>query len=478
MKLAILLLLGLLSTNSVSFVYAEDAQQAVSGNLPGDRLFGEADKVLQFHLKVDKENFEALSPKGQPGPGFGGPGFGPPPQPTENAHRNTFGVEFPWTQGELTVDGNTLKDVGVRYKGNYTFMATAQSLKKSLKIDFNRFVDGQKLDGLSMVNLHCGVSDPFMTREALSCAFFRDAGIPVARTAFAELWLTVPGEYDKEYVGVYTLTEQVNKAFLKRHFGDSSGLLLKPEGLQGGPTYLGSKWKPYEQRFRPENSPSDDQKQRLISFTKLISNASDVDFKSEIEEYLDMDAFLKFIAANALLANLDSYLAFGHNYFLYLNPTNNKFVFIPWDLDLSLAAWPGVGTPEQLVKLSIHHPHAGENKLIDRIFAIESNKQKYLAMIEEMHANNFLNGRQRACLDKLQRVLVEPLAKEKEAVAHRQEGRGNGPGFGMGFGGGKFGQSLPPDRFLELRSQSIADQLAGKTDGFLPQPFGAGFGPP
>ena len=73
-----------------------------------------------------------------------------------------------------------------------------------------------------------------------------------------------------------------------------------------------------------------------------------------------MEAFLKFIAANALLSNLDSYLGFGHNYYLYLIPRSNKFVFIPWDLDLSLATWPAVGTPEQLVQLSIRHPHSGE----------------------------------------------------------------------------------------------------------------------
>jgi spore coat protein CotH len=191
-----------------------------------------------------------------------------------------------------------------------------------------------------------------------------------------------------------------------------------------------------------------------------------------------VEAFLKFIAANALLSNLDSYLGYGHNYFLYLNPTPNKFVFIPWDLDLSLATWPAVGTPEQLVKLSIRHPHSGENKLIDRVLAIEKYNQRYLTLVKEMHAQNFTSGRQLETLERLQEVLVEPQAKERAAVAGRKEGRGgNGPGFGIGFGGGQFGQSMPPKRFLELRSQSVADQLEGKTEGFVPQPIGAGFGP-
>lgn len=147
-------------------------------------------------------------------------------------------------------------------------------------------------------------------------------------------------------------------------------MLLKPEGLPGGLAHLGTNWKAYEDRYQPENTPTEEQKQRLIDFTKLINSGADEAFAQEIGSYLDLEAFLKFIAANALLSNLDSYLGYGHNYYLYLAPGTNKFVFIPWDLDLSLATWPAAGAPEQLVELSIHHPHAGNNKLIDRLFAI------------------------------------------------------------------------------------------------------------
>ncbi len=248
-----------------------------------------------------------------------------------------------------------------------------------------------------------------------------------------------------------TLVEQVNKVFLKRHFGDGTGLLLKPEGLQGGPTFLGSKWTAYEQRFRPENSPTNKQKKRLVEFADLISNGTDAAFEKEIGLYLDVEAFLKFIAANALLSNLDSYLGFGHNYYLYLVPSSNKFVFIPWDLDLSLATWPAVGTPEQLVQLSIEHPHAGQNKLLDRILAVGEYKEQYLSIVKKMNATNFTSGRQLDILEQIQPLLKEPLAKEKQSFASRKEG--------MGFGGGQFGQSMPPRRFIVERTQSIAAQL-------------------
>lgn len=440
----------------------------------GERVFG-LTKVVQFHLTMSERQFAALLPAG--GAPFGPPGFGPPREPAEGTHRNTFGVDFPWARGDLTFDGATFPDVGVRYKGNYTYMATARSLKRSMKLDLNRHVKGQKLDGLTMVNLHCGVSDLSRAREALSYAFFRDAGVPAPRTSFAELILTVPGKYDQELVGVYTLVEQINKGFLKRHFQDGTGMLLKPEGLQGGLLHLGTNWKAYEDRYQPERQPTEEQKRRLVDFTKLIHNGADEAFASEIGSYLDLEAFLRFIAANALLSNLDSYLGYGHNYYLYLTPGTNKFVFIPWDLDLSLATWPAVGTPEQLVELSIHHPHAGPDKLIDRLFAIKEHKESYLAILKELTSASFTRTRLLASLDQIEKALQAPLATEAKAVAARKEGRG-GNGFGMGFGGGQFGQSMPPRRFIEKRTESVAAQLAGRAKGFEPKPLGAGFGRP
>jgi hypothetical protein len=441
---------------------------------PGEGVFGVA-KVVRFHLTMSEKQFAALAPA--KGPGFGPPGFGPPRKPPEGTHRNTFGVDLPWSRGDVTFDGETYRDVGVRYKGNYTFLVTAKSLKKSLKLDLNRHVKGQKLDGLTMLSFNCNVSDPTRAREALSYAFFRDAGVPAPRTAFAELTLTVPGKYDNELVGVYTVVEQVNKQFLKQHFKDGTGMLLKPEGLHGGPAYLGANWKLYEGRYRPKNPPTVEQKQRLIDFAKLISRGTDEAFAREVGSYLDVEAFLRFIAANALLSNLDSYLGYGHNYFLYLVPRTNKFVFIPWDLDLSLATWPAAGMPEQQVNLSIHHPHAGQNKLLDRLFAIKEHKERYLAILKDLTATSFTREKLLDNLGKIEKALRGPLAKEAKATLARKEGRGGG-GFGSGFGGGQFGQSMPPRRFIERRMASVAAQLAGKARGFEPAPIGFGFGRP
>lgn len=436
----------------------------------GDQLL-RTTQVVQLHLKMTEKQYAELQPalpKGPFAPGVGG--FGPKAPVPENAHRNTFGIDFPWSQADLDYAGTTFKNVGIRYKGNYTYLIVKNFPNKSFKIDLNRHVDGQKLDGLTMLNLHNGATDSSRIRETLSYAICRDLGIPASRTCYAEVYLSVTGQQARELIGLYTVVEQVNKGFLKKHFQDGSGLLLKPEGLQGGIQYLGAQWKPYEDRYKPEHAATEEQQQKLLQFARLVSTGSDDQFAREIEQHLDVDSFLRFITMNVLLANMDSYLGFGHNYYLYLSPKSNQFVFIPWDMDLSLATWPAAGTPEQLVDLSIHHPHMGANRLIDRLFAIEKHKQRYLELLREATAGTFERKRLYQQIEELEKAITDPLTRARQAQGKQADAKA----MMVAFGG-----LLPPRRFVDQRLESIASQLAGKSNGFEPKGFGPpGFGPP
>jgi hypothetical protein len=70
------------------------------------------------------------------------------------------------------------KDVAVRYKGNGTFMESRASTKRSFKIELNKYVKGQKLKGLTTLNLHCNVTDTSWMNEILSYRLYRDAKVP------------------------------------------------------------------------------------------------------------------------------------------------------------------------------------------------------------------------------------------------------------------------------------------------------------
>jgi spore coat protein CotH len=454
---------------------AEPKSVAKDGKKDRAKEFFGLAKVHDLHLGPSQKEWTKMQPA-PPRFGFmpGGPGGAPKGQDKGDTHKGAgFGTEFPWGTGEVTIDGQTFKAVGLRYKGNFTYVASSRGLKRPIKIDFARNSEGQRFLGLKKLNLNNGHTDVSKARESLSWSFFRAAGVPAPRTAYALVTLSVPEKYDREFVGLYTLVEQVDKTFLKDRFGNGKGMLLKPEGLQNGLPHFGDGWRRYEQSYRPHGETDEKQQKRLMDFTRLVNQPDGDLFRREIGSYLDVKEFLRFLAANAVLANLDSFLGFGHNFYLYLRPDTNRFVFIPWDLDLSMGAWPVAGTPEQQVNLSIMHPHRGTNRLIDRLLAVKEINEQYRRMVKELIETVFTKERLSKELDVIENVVKEPIAREAKAVKARRETAG---GFGFGPPGGVFGSSVPPRMFIEKRTESVSAQLAGKTCGYVP-PAGFGFGP-
>jgi hypothetical protein len=191
---------------------------------------------------------------------------------------------------------------------------------------------------------------------------------------------------------------------------------------------------------------------------------------------LDVDEFLRFLAATAMLSNLDSVLTMGHNFYIYLNPTNNKLVFLPWDMDLSLAGFPMAGSPDQQLDLSITHPYVGQNKLIDRLLAVKEINDKYQKILRELAAGAFSKERLLKDIDTIEKATKDLKAKDAKAAADRKEGGGGM--FGMGPpGGGMFGRSPDLKTYVEKRTASVAAQLAGESKGYTPTGRGGPGGP-
>ena len=333
--------------------------------------------------------------------------------------RKVHRERFPWAVGSLTIGGEVFKEIGVRYKGNASFNLMRGSLKRNLKVKLDWTRGDQDYNRVKTLNLNAGGLDPSKLRDALAYGIFREAGVPAPRTTFAEVTLTVPGKYDKAHLGLYTIIEQVNNAFLKNHFQTKKGLLMKPEGV-ASVEYFGEDWESYESRYRPDDEPLFSQAKRVIEFARLINESDDNRFRSAIDSFLDVDGFLRFIAVNALIVNLDTLLAMPQNYYLYLHPKTQKFIFLPWDLDISFAGWPLGGPPEKQMDLSLLHPHSsGGHKLIDRLFAIEAVKAKYDRIISELVAGPFSRERLLRNIERIEKTIQEALERDAAAIAYR-----------------------------------------------------------
>ena len=420
-------------------------------------LFG-LTRVVPLHIEIPADEYQAMQP---PAPA-GAPG-GPPPAPRpkkpgeRESERNLFGVEFPWARGAVTAEGKTFQGVGLRYAGNASYMASAGGLKRSFLVDLDR-ADHAEFHGLHAMQLQSGALDPTKAREALAFALFREAGVPAPRTALAEVTLTVPGEHQKAYLGLYTLVEPVDRAFLKDRFGTDKGLLVRPQGLRGL-DFLGDDWEKYRGPYRPLAEPTPDEAKRLIEFVRLVQRGDDEQFRKEIASYLDVDKFLRFMAVQALIANADGFFTLAYNYSLFLDPNTNRFVFIPGDQELSFANFLMMGSADQLMDMSLARPYGGQNRLADRLLAIQDVREAHQKIVKDLATTVFRKDRLLADAAAIEGATKAILEREAAARAERAE-----PPVGFGPPGAPAAPDLRT--FAEKRS-ALDRRSARRQEGRL-----------
>ena len=388
-----------------------------------------------------------------------------PPISGEKLPPNNFGWEYVYVKAAFECNGEVLRDVAVRFKGNSSYDNFNRSLRRPFKVDFDRFAAGRKFRGLGAVNLANNAFDTSQLRESLSYEVYRRAGVPAPRTALATVHLTVDGRHDRAYVGVYTISEELDeKPFLKRNFGDAGGILLKPEAIRGLP-YMGETWAPYAGQYRSKTNAVDPLlARRFIELVKLVNYADDATFRAKVGDYLAIDEFLRYVAASTLISNLDSALVTNHNYYLYANPRDGRVSIMPWDMNLSFAGYGTPGPRDDQVNLSIAHPWAGQIKLFDRVMAIEENQRAYRAHLRRFVEDFFNERTMHGLIDTMQGALREA---DKAALAARM------PAVSEELpSAGAFGRSRYTLRqYVTLRTQSVLDQLDGKDVAtFEPRP--------
>lgn len=420
-------------------------------------------------------------------PGGGPPPFGPPgmrgggggrggfnlqgPEGGRNGIAARMGFEFTYVRGAIQFENTTFSNVAIRYKGNGTFLGSRNSDKKSLKIDLNKFVKGQKLAEVTTLNLHNGVTDASFMNESLAFKLYRDAGVPAPRAAYARVNISNGAEHKNEYFGLYIMVENVDDEFTKETFQTKGGALFKPVT----PSLfedLGDDWDKYTQTYDPKDKPSKEEIARVLETCRFVTKASDEEFAAKLADYIDIDAFARYMAVTVFLSDLDGILGPGQNYYLYLHPKTKKFHFIAWDQDHSFGQMRG--SQEERERLSIHRPWQGDNRFLDRVFKVDVFKKAYLARMKEFSETIFKPERFAKQVDELAPIIRPAIKKESDekaarfdsAVAGKQPEGGN---FGFMREGAK-----PIKSFVVPRSASIVEQLAGKSEG---RAFGFGRGP-
>lgn len=436
--------------------------QADSPSKPSIRAPFDSATPLKVHIELSPAEYDAIQPKSAPPQIPGLAFFQPKPKedpgkPPREVHKNTFGMNLPWGKGSVIVDGQSFKNVGIRYKGNGTIADSSESIKKSFKIDLDQFGETRKYKTLKTLNLHCEVADPSKIREIFGYGIYASAGIPAPKTRFAEVTLTVGDRIKNQWLGLYTLVEPVDKVFLKNHFGNGEGLLMKPEGIRDFPK--SGQFKDYVTRLEPKRTANPGEINRIFAVGKLVAEGSDDEFRAKIGSFIDLDNYLRFLAITAYISNPDCFFVLSHNYYLYLDAKTQKLHFFPWDLDRAFANLFFLGTNNQQMDLSFIRPYGPEHKLTERILAMPGMRDRYLGLLKNCSQTTLAPDRLKAELARIRQTAGDLIERDRKATTDRKEKKNPGPGF-----------MVPPpdlDLFVAKRSISLGHQLAGRSEGHL-----------
>lgn len=322
----------------------------------------------------------------------------------------------------VMIDGIATDSVGVRFKGNSSFNSVWKKGNRKLpfSLDANEFVKGGEFpNGYRHLKLSNGFRDPSYLRDVLSFLIARSY-MPGPVSAMAKVYV------NDEYYGVYTLTQGIDKPFLSQHFDERNGAFFKcdPEWQQQPLAHcpvsdqcsledIGKDPACYAQWYEMK---SDTGWQELIRLVQVLNNP-----KADPESILDVDRTLWMLAFNNLLVNLDSYSGrLCHNYFLYRH-RDSLFVPLIWDLNLSFGGFRMADkvnlTDKELVELSpMLHVQNPRRPLISRLLAHPLYRKVYLAHMETIMEEYFLNGKYRELMKTWHGLLDIAIKEETMAL--------------------------------------------------------------
>lgn len=222
----------------------------------------------------------------------------------------------------ITYDGQVIPNAGIRKKGG---IGSVQPLdgKPGFSVKFNEFDKGKNLHTLTKLTINNAVQDPTFLHEHLGYEVYRRASIPAPRTAHGVLTLNGTPK------GIYVVAESVDKKFLARSFGAKND-----EGnLYEGPCcgdfvfdvgHVELKDEVEEMRTRDD----------LIALADIVKDTPDEQFAAAVSQKLDLERFITGYAIDAIFDHWDGYsFKTINNYYIYDNPADNRFVFMPHGMD-------------------------------------------------------------------------------------------------------------------------------------------------
>ena len=165
-----------------------------------------------------------------------------------------------YTVCDVTIDGETIHNVGIRGKGNTSLsqVSSMNSQRYSFKVEFDQYDSTRTYHGLDKLCLNNLIQDNTLLKDFLTYQMMLEFGAAAPLCSF--IYITVNGED----WGLYLAVEAIEDSFLRRNYGTNYGELYKPDSLSmgggrgNGRDFDMSKWQESvgEDAFADKTTPS------------------------------------------------------------------------------------------------------------------------------------------------------------------------------------------------------------------------------
>ncbi|KOO50653.1 spore coat protein [Priestia koreensis] len=301
---------------------------------------------------------------------------------------------------------NKKVEVDAVYRGAHIRKLT----KKSYYIAYYK---PKRLFGEQEWHLNAEYEDPSLMRNKLSLDFFSSIGVLSPRSEHVDLTLNARKQ------GVYLRLESVNEDFLlARNLPHGSifyavdadanfSLMSELDDDVKKSLDLG-----YETKVEVEGDM-----ERLQEFIYKTNTLKRDEFENEVENYLDVDQYLRWLTGIVCTQNYDGFV---QNYALYCHGESKRFYMIPWDYD---ATWGRDLTGKEMDPDYVRVE--GFNTLTARLLDVERFRKQYAAILTEVLHHQFtvpyMEEKVRSLYTKIKpSVMNDPFLKERLDQFHKE----------------------------------------------------------
>ncbi len=238
-------------------------------------------------------------------------------------------------------DEEVYYNVGVRYRGSPWGRPARSNYRVRFEED-RRFYRGRKAINLDNSGGSANEASAYFLCGRASTT---DKPVPTPEYGYIRTW------FNGANIGNHGFLQTVDRDFVTDWYGDAErAVLLKVEGrrvlTEDGNSI--STWDGMTFKYRLENKEnyrsylipgirrSVDDWSRLIKLTEIMDPAKTpvAAFDAQIESVFDVEQFLRVDAPRILFADWDAFtIGNGHNGFLMLDPNDDRWEIIPFDMD-------------------------------------------------------------------------------------------------------------------------------------------------